>query len=199
MVRALSLAAVALLLGAAGTSGSRSPQPSAHRAACPAVDSSRFALDPHCAALHPTPDLPTAGGILELRPTPSPFGVTVTADGRPRHRLLATIRGLPLPSAVDPRARHYVAWATNLAMDTTVRLGDVSNGENDLGEVNLEQFRGLMASDEPSGRKMDFLIQEMHREVNTTGSKSQHPEISSRVVSMKAEIERIREQVQNVE
>ena len=64
---------------------------------------------------------------------------------------------------------------------------------------HLEQFRQLMAAGEPSGRRMDFLVQEMHREVNTTGSKSQHAEISTRVVSMKAEVERIREQVQNVE
>ncbi|PTL82340.1 YicC/YloC family endoribonuclease [Vitiosangium sp. GDMCC 1.1324] len=64
---------------------------------------------------------------------------------------------------------------------------------------HLEQFRQLMAGSEPSGRRMDFLVQEMHREVNTTGSKSQHAEISTRVVSMKAEVERIREQVQNVE
>jgi uncharacterized protein (TIGR00255 family) len=65
--------------------------------------------------------------------------------------------------------------------------------------THLEQFRLLMASPEPVGRRMDFLVQEMHREVNTTGSKSQHAEISARVVSMKAEVERIREQVQNVE
>jgi uncharacterized protein (TIGR00255 family) len=64
---------------------------------------------------------------------------------------------------------------------------------------HLEQFRALMASSEPAGRRMDFLVQEMHREVNTTGSKSQHADISARVVSMKAEVERIREQVQNVE
>jgi uncharacterized protein (TIGR00255 family) len=64
---------------------------------------------------------------------------------------------------------------------------------------HLEQFRQLMGAGEPSGRRMDFLVQEMHREVNTTGSKSQHAEISTRVVSMKAEVERIREQVQNVE
>jgi len=64
---------------------------------------------------------------------------------------------------------------------------------------HLEQFRQLMASGEPVGRRLDFLVQEMHREVNTTGSKSQHADISSRVVSMKAEVERIREQVQNVE
>jgi uncharacterized protein (TIGR00255 family) len=64
---------------------------------------------------------------------------------------------------------------------------------------HLEQFRQLMTGGEPAGRRMDFLVQEMHREVNTTGSKSQNAEISARVVSMKAEVERIREQVQNVE
>ncbi|HYX92423.1 MAG TPA: YicC/YloC family endoribonuclease [Myxococcaceae bacterium] len=64
---------------------------------------------------------------------------------------------------------------------------------------HLAQLRSLLASAEPSGRRMDFVVQEMHREINTTGSKSQHPEISTRVVALKAEIERIREQVQNVE
>lgn len=64
---------------------------------------------------------------------------------------------------------------------------------------HLAQFRELLVSAEPSGRKMDFLVQEMNREVNTTGSKSQHPGISSRIVALKAELERIREQVQNVE
>ncbi|HZA14612.1 MAG TPA: YicC/YloC family endoribonuclease [Myxococcaceae bacterium] len=64
---------------------------------------------------------------------------------------------------------------------------------------HLAQFRALLATAEPSGRRMDFIVQEMHREVNTTGSKSQHPEISTRVVALKAELERIREQVQNVE
>jgi uncharacterized protein (TIGR00255 family) len=52
---------------------------------------------------------------------------------------------------------------------------------------------------EPAGRKLDFLVQEMHREVNTIGSKSQHAELSGLVVSLKAEVERMREQVQNVE
>ncbi len=64
---------------------------------------------------------------------------------------------------------------------------------------HLDQFRKLCASSEPSGRRMEFLVQEMNREVNTTGSKSQHSEISTRVVAMKAELERVREQVQNVE
>jgi uncharacterized protein (TIGR00255 family) len=64
---------------------------------------------------------------------------------------------------------------------------------------HLAQMRELMAGGEPAGRKMEFLVQEMHREVNTIGSKSQSADIAPRVVAMKAEIERMREQVQNVE
>jgi uncharacterized protein (TIGR00255 family) len=64
---------------------------------------------------------------------------------------------------------------------------------------HVAQARQLLGSGEPAGRKLDFLVQEMHREVNTIGSKSQHAEISGVVVGLKAEIERMREQVQNVE
>jgi uncharacterized protein (TIGR00255 family) len=64
---------------------------------------------------------------------------------------------------------------------------------------HLAQARTLLGLAEPAGRKLDFLVQEMHREANTIGSKSQSSEIAGHVVSLKAEIERIREQVQNVE
>jgi uncharacterized protein (TIGR00255 family) len=64
---------------------------------------------------------------------------------------------------------------------------------------HLAQARALLGLAEPAGRKLDFLVQEMHREVNTIGSKSQSAELGAVVVSMKAEIERMREQVQNVE
>jgi len=64
---------------------------------------------------------------------------------------------------------------------------------------HLGQTRALIAGGEPAGRKMEFLVQEMHREANTIGSKSQSGEISGLVVQLKAEIERMREQVQNVE
>jgi uncharacterized protein (TIGR00255 family) len=64
---------------------------------------------------------------------------------------------------------------------------------------HLEQFKQLCAAPEPAGRKLDFLVQEMHREVNTTGSKSANAAIASVVVQLKAELERVREQVQNVE
>ncbi|MGN1114142.1 MAG: YicC/YloC family endoribonuclease [Oscillospiraceae bacterium] len=64
---------------------------------------------------------------------------------------------------------------------------------------HISQFRDLLKSEEPVGRKIDFLIQEMNREVNTTGSKVQNLEITKLVVDMKAEIEKIREQIQNIE
>lgn len=64
---------------------------------------------------------------------------------------------------------------------------------------HLSQARGLIASDAPAGRKLEFLVQEVNREINTIGSKSQHAAIAALVVEMKAELERVREQVQNVE
>lgn len=64
---------------------------------------------------------------------------------------------------------------------------------------HIAQFRVFLTSTEPVGRKMDFLVQELNREVNTTGSKSQHLEITKLVVDMKSEIEKIREQIQNIE
>lgn len=64
---------------------------------------------------------------------------------------------------------------------------------------HISQFYEMLESDEPIGRKMDFLIQEMNREINTTGSKTNDIEVTQIVVDVKAEIEKIREQVQNVE
>lgn len=66
-------------------------------------------------------------------------------------------------------------------------------------ESHLAQFLGLLRADEPVGRKMDFLLQEIHREVNTASAKANDAEISQRVVEIKAELEKIREQVQNIE
>ena len=80
-------------------------------------------------------------------------------------------------------------FADKIAVDEeTVRL-----------RSHLAQFRGLLDSSEPVGRKLDFLVQEMNREVNTTGSKCSDVEITNRVLEMKAELEKIREQIQNIE
>lgn len=64
---------------------------------------------------------------------------------------------------------------------------------------HIEQFNKLIESDGPIGRKLEFLLQELHREVNTLGSKSPDVELSQLVVDMKSDLERLREQIQNVE
>ena len=64
---------------------------------------------------------------------------------------------------------------------------------------HLAQLREMLQSDEPIGRKLDFLIQEVNRESNTIGSKCSDVEITKKVVALKAEVEKIREQVQNIE
>ena len=66
-------------------------------------------------------------------------------------------------------------------------------------DAHLGQYRELLVDDSPVGRRLEFLAQELHREVNTMGSKSQEAELSSLVVEMKAVVERIREQAANVE
>jgi len=64
---------------------------------------------------------------------------------------------------------------------------------------HLQQARGLLTQPEPVGRQFDFLVQELNREANTMGSKSNDAELTRHVVQIKAELEKIREQVQNVE
>jgi len=66
-------------------------------------------------------------------------------------------------------------------------------------ESHFKQFVNSLSSSESIGRKLDFLVQELNRETNTIGSKSNNLEISQIVVDMKSEIEKIREQVQNIE
>ena len=64
---------------------------------------------------------------------------------------------------------------------------------------HLEQLRAFLSLDQPVGRKIDFIIQEMNREANTIGSKVQDAVLAHKVVDIKSEIEKIREQVQNIE
>jgi len=80
-------------------------------------------------------------------------------------------------------------FAEKIAVDEeTVRL-----------RSHLQQFTQFLEADGPIGRKMDFLVQEMNREANTIGSKSQDIEIAKKVIAIKSEIEKIREQIQNIE
>ncbi|MEK6239760.1 MAG: DUF1732 domain-containing protein [Planctomycetales bacterium] len=66
-------------------------------------------------------------------------------------------------------------------------------------DSHLEQFKETMRAKESSGRKLDFVTQEMFRETNTIGSKANNLHITKHVVDMKAEIEKVREMVQNIE
>lgn len=80
-------------------------------------------------------------------------------------------------------------FADKIAVDEeTVRL-----------RSHLKAFRTAVKSDKPIGKKLDFIIQEMNRETNTIGSKANDIEIASVVVEIKSEIEKIREQIQNIE
>ncbi len=80
-------------------------------------------------------------------------------------------------------------FADKIAVDEeTVRLNS-----------HVAQFREILTYNEPVGRKLDFLVQEMNREVNTIGSKAQDVSIAQIVVDIKSEIEKIREQIQNIE
>jgi uncharacterized protein (TIGR00255 family) len=102
-------------------------------------------------------------------------------------RIAELTRGLP----VDP-AR--LAQEVAVFADRTDVAEEITRLRSHVGQV-----RALLGVSEPAGRKLDFLVQEMHREANTIGSKSQNADIAGVVVSLKAEIERMREQVQNVE
>jgi uncharacterized protein (TIGR00255 family) len=64
---------------------------------------------------------------------------------------------------------------------------------------HIQQFRALLKASGPRGRQLEFLLQEMHREINTIGSKANDVEIANKVIQIKTELERLREQVQNIE
>ena len=75
---------------------------------------------------------------------------------------------------------------------------DISEELARLGS-HFSQFRNIVAENVPVGRKLDFLVQEMNREVNTIGSKASDGEIARLVIEAKSTVEKIREQIQNIE
>ncbi|MBO6141411.1 MAG: YicC family protein [Ruminococcus sp.] len=108
-----------------------------------------------------------------------------------RDRLFARLKEVLQDTNIDEQRvlTEAAVFADKTAVDEeTVRL-----------RSHIAQFRGLLDTKEPVGRKLDFLVQELNREVNTIGSKCQDITITKMVVDMKAEIEKIREQIQNIE
>ena len=86
-------------------------------------------------------------------------------------------------------------------MQEVVIYADKCSVEEEVTRLrsHISQLRNLINTDEPTGKKMDFLIQEMNRETNTIGSKANNLEITNKVVDIKTTLEDIREQVQNIE
>ena len=108
-----------------------------------------------------------------------------------RAKLTARMEEVLQSTTIDPQRilTEAAIYADKVAVDEeTVRL-----------RSHVAQLRTMLESDEPMGRKMDFLIQEVNRESNTIGSKCSDVAIAQVVVGLKAEVEKMREQVQNVE
>ncbi len=106
-------------------------------------------------------------------------------------KLLGRMRELLVDAHIDEQRilTEAAIFADKVAVaEETVRL-----------RSHISQLRSFLELSEAVGKKMDFLVQEMNREANTIGSKAQDVEIARRVVAIKAEIEKIREQIQNIE
>ena len=141
-------------------------------------------------------------------------GSLLLEDLRGRRELLAT-----LMVRVQERAPFVVAELANRLKERVAQIsGETGVDEARLAQEiafladrsditeelvrfdsHLQQFDEALHMDEPVGRKLDFLLQELGREVNTIGSKANDAEIAGLVVQLKAELEKIREQVQNIE
>ena len=108
-----------------------------------------------------------------------------------RERLYAKLKDVLQSSDIDDQRilTEAAIFADKVAVDEeTVRL-----------RSHFDQMRVFLDSDEPVGRKLDFIVQEMNREANTIGSKVNDSKLAHKVVDIKGEIEKIREQVQNIE
>ena len=110
-----------------------------------------------------------------------------------RDKLEAKIRSFLEDAKITPDENRLLTecaiWADKIAIDEElVRL-----------RSHFGAFYDICAANEPSGRKLDFLMQELNRETNTIGSKANNAKIARIVVNMKGELEKIREQVQNIE
>ena len=108
-----------------------------------------------------------------------------------REKLLARMQEVLADTSIDETRilTEAAIYADKTAVDEeTVRL-----------RSHLHQLDGMLKETQPVGRKLDFLVQEMNREANTIGSKANDVDMARIVVDIKSEIEKIREQIQNIE
>ncbi len=108
-----------------------------------------------------------------------------------RERLQAALKDLDRDTKVDPKRleEEILMWAVR--SDVTEELTRLDG--------HIQRILSVIGSDRAIGKELDFMIQELHREINTIGSKSVAAEINQRIVSMKMEVEKLREQAQNLE
>ena len=141
-------------------------------------------------------------------------GSHLQADLDARRQMLATLIG-GLAAAADEGRSSLEARLQDrireISFELPVDQGMIAQeivraaARSDIAEevtrfrAHLAHWEALQASDEPCGRKLDFLLQEMNREINTVGSKADGLHVSELIINAKAELERMREQVQNVE
>lgn len=108
-----------------------------------------------------------------------------------RKKLLERLKEVLSDTTIDPQRvlTEAAVFADKTAVnEETVRL-----------KSHYSQLESMLSGDEPAGRKLDFIVQEMNREANTIGSKVCDAQLAHKVVDIKAEIEKIREQIQNIE
>jgi len=96
-------------------------------------------LGPYDIRLFATPAAPAVTGSARLVFAPSPFGVSVTADGHALYDVRVTAANLPAPASLGPYAT-YIAWAVSTDLAHWVRLGPVANGVSTVGPVDLDKF-----------------------------------------------------------
>lgn len=129
------------------------------------------------------------GGLREVVAAIRVEAPRVTVQIREALRRRLEEAGVPLPLDDERLVREIALFADR---------ADISEELSRL-ESHMEEFERLSKGVEPAGRPLDFLCQEMHREVNTTGAKANSAAIAHLVVAAKTGVERLREQVQNVE
>jgi uncharacterized protein (TIGR00255 family) len=154
------------------------------------------------------------GALDELTAMRASEGRHLEADLEERRLLLAGLIERIAAAAVEGRGQLEARLAERvreLTREMEVDQAAIAQeivrmaGRSDISEeivrfrAHLAHWAALGASDEPCGRKLDFLLQEMNREVNTIGSKADGLSVSELIVNAKAELEKMREQVQNVE
>jgi uncharacterized protein (TIGR00255 family) len=166
------------------------------------------------AELGPIVEAAVDGAIDELEGMRTHEGAHLAADLAARAAELGALIERVAAAAEQGRAALEARLADRVKEMTAAVAGDPAAVAQEIVRVaqrsdiaeEVTRFRGhlahwaaLTAGPEPCGRKLDFLLQEMNREVNTIGSKADGLQVSEMVIQAKAELERLREQVQNVE